>query len=178
MRLGLGVLAVALALAASGCGGDSEDEATSTAATPPATSVVTEEAQTRPEPPADQSRWAMKVDAVCAPVQEQIDAVPPPGDPSGLGRWLRETLPLVRKQVAAVDAIALPAKKDEARRAELFVAGLHDLERALTRYGAALEQNDPAAIEKALAEANAAGTETRGYALSLDITQCGGYSGG
>jgi hypothetical protein len=178
VRLALGVLAAALAVAASGCGGDSEGEATSRAAPPPATSVLTTEAETQPEAPGDQSPWAMKVDAACAPVQEQIDAVPPPGDPSGLGRWLRETLPLVRKQVAAVDAIPLPANKDEARQAELFVAGLQDLERAITQYGAALEQNDAAAIERALAEANAAGTKTREYALALDITQCGGYSGG
>ena len=176
MRLVLGVLAVALAVAASGCGGDAEDEATTTAP-PPATTAVTEKTATRPEPPADQSRWASEVDAACAPVQAQIDAVPPPGTASELGTWLRDTLPLVRKQVAVVDAVPLPANKDEAKRAELFVAGLHELEQALTRYAAALEQNDPEAIQKALAEANAAGTETRGYALSLDITQCGGYGG-
>jgi hypothetical protein len=178
VRLALGALAVALAVAASGCGDDSESGATSTAAPPPATSVVTTEAETRPEAPVDQSRWATEVDAACAPVQDQLDAVPPPADPSELGRWLRATLPLVRKQVAAVDAIPLPADKDEAQQAELFVAGLHDLERAITHYGAALEQNDPAATEKALAEASAAGTKTREYALALDITQCGGYSGG
>lgn len=52
------------------------------------------------------------------------------------------------------------------------------IERGLTRYRAAIRAGDPDAVQQALAEANAAGTETRGYAISVGITQCGGYSGG
>ena len=97
-------------------------------------------------------------------------------DPAG--RVACETLPLVRKQLAAVAAVKPPAKKSEAERAALFIAGLRKVERGLTRYRAALRDGDAEAVQQALAEANAAGTETRGYALSLGVTQCGGYSSG
>ncbi len=47
---------------------------------------------------------------------------------------------------------------------------MRKLERGLTRYLAAIRAGDAEAIQQALAEANAAGAETRGYAASLDIT--------
>lgn len=163
------VLAAALVVAAgTGCSSDDNgaDAAGTTTAAPTAT---------RPEPPEDQSRWAKQVDEACKPWQERIDAVPPPADSDGLVRWLSETLPLVRKQVAAVRAVKPPAKKSEAERAALFVGALQKLERGLTRYHAALKASDAEAIEDALVETNAAGAAARGYAVSLDITQCGGY---
>jgi hypothetical protein len=179
VRLALPVLAAALVVAASGCGDEDGDgaPATSTAASG-ATTAANEDYQTRPTAPADQTRWASQVDAACAPWQEKIDAVAPPADATALTRWLDETLPLVRKQVAAVEAVKPPAKAKEAERAALFLAGLRKIERSLTRYRAAIEASDEDAVTKALADANAAGAETRGYALSLDLTQCGGYSGG
>ena len=33
-------------------------------------------------------------------------------------------------------------------------------------------------MENALLAANEAGSRTRSYAISLDVTQCGGYEGG
>lgn len=179
------VLAAALVVAAaSGCANDedSSDAAGTTAAAPPAASTsqgtTTDDNGTRPEPPADQGRWARQVDDACRPWQAKIDAVAAPSGSTDLDRWLGETLPLVRQQVAAVEAVKPPAKKSEAERAALFTAGLRKVERGLTRYRAALRDGDGDAVQRALAEANAAGTETRGYALSLDVTQCGGYSGG
>jgi hypothetical protein len=177
-------LATALVVALGGCGGDDDDAGATTASPPgsPATTsdqpMTTEEHDVRPEPPADQSRWASQVDAACKSWQERIDAVAPPLDATALERWLTETLPLARKQLAAVEQVKPPAKADEAERAKLFVGGLQKLERALTRYLAALRAGDAEAIQRALAEANAAGTETRGYALSLDVTECGGYASG
>jgi hypothetical protein len=180
VRLAVPVLAAALVVAASGCGGDGEDAAGTTtgAAAISAPATTAEDYQTRPTAPADQTRWASQVDAACAPWQEQIDAVAPPADATALARWLDDTLPLVRKQVAAVEAVKPPAKAEEAERAALFVAGLRKIERSLTRYRAAIETSDEEAVTKALADANAAGAETRAYALSLDVTECGGYSGG
>jgi hypothetical protein len=178
VRLALGVLAAALAVAASGCGGDEDEAGATGAAATAAATTAAELYPTRPATPDDQTRWAGQVDEACAPWQARIDAVPPPVTASGLNRWLRDTLPLVRKQIAAVEAVKPPAKEDEAERAALFLGGLRKIEQALTRYRAAVLKNDPKAIEKALAEANAAGTETRGYALSLDVTRCGGYSTG
>lgn len=174
MRLVVSVLAAALVVAA-GTGCSSDDESGTDAAgktTVPATS------DTRREPPEDQSRWATQVDVACKPCQERVDAVPPPTDASGLERWLAETLPLIRKQVAAVRAVKPPAKQSEAKRAALFVGALRKLERGLTHYLAALRAGDAAAIKQALTEANAAGAESRGYAVSLDITECGGYESG
>jgi hypothetical protein len=69
-------------------------------------------------------------------------------------------------------------KPDETRRAEFFVAALKKIGTALTRYLVALRAQAAPAVEAALAEANAAGAEARGYATALDVTQCGGYSGG
>jgi hypothetical protein len=175
----MGALAAALLLAAAGGCGGGDDETTGTTA-PPAAEPTVEAATTdiRPEPPEDQGRWARQVDAACEPWQAKLDAVAPPAGATDLDRWLGETLPLVRRQVAAVEAVKPPAKTSEAERAALFVAGLRKVERGLTRYRAALRDGDPEAVQQALAEANAAGTETRGYALSLAVTQCGGYSGG
>ena len=182
-------LATALVVAVvAGCAGGDDDAGATTASPPTATTapsattseqpVTTEEDDVRPEPPKDQSRWARQVDAACKPWQERIDAVAPPLDATALERWMTETLPLARKQVAAVEKVKPPANVDEAERAKLFVGGLHKLERALTRYLAAIRAGDAEAIQRALADANAAGTETRGYALSLDVTECGGYSSG
>lgn len=174
------VLAATLVVAAgSGCSSDDDDgpEAAGTTTAAAQTTAPTTP-DTRPEPPEDQSRWAKQVDVACKPWQEQIDAVPPPIDAGGLDPWLAATLPLVRKQVAAVAAVKPPAKENEAQRAALFVAGMRKVELGLTRYRAALRAGDAAAVQQALAEANAAGAETRGYGVALDITECGGYEDG
>jgi hypothetical protein len=188
VRKALPALAATLLLAAgAGCGGgDDQNGEAGGDDTPLATATTTKASEpepedptaTRPEPPPEQSRWAGQVDTACAPVQQRIDAVPPPADAAGLERWLADVLPLVRKQVAAVKAIKPPVKEEEARRAKLFVAGLEKLEAALTRYLAALRVGDPEKVQKAVAEASAAGAETRGYAASLGITECGGYEDG
>jgi hypothetical protein len=179
------VLAATLLLAASaGCGDDNGNDATGGDTSPPAATTETPEpastdpTETRPEPAPSQSRWAEQVDAACKPVQEQIDAVPPPADAAGLERWLGDILPLVTKQIAAVKAIKPPVKDEEARRAKLFVGGLEKLETAFTHYLAAVQSADPKALQKAVTQANAAGAETRADAASLELTQCGGYSSG
>ncbi len=192
MRLLTGVIAAALVVAAAGgCAGDDEEDAAGTTASTPAATTAqpattTEEQQVttqagdyaRPEPPDDQSRWAGQVDAACEQWQEQIDEVAPPADPADLERWLGETLPLVRKQVAAVEAVRLPGAASEAEPASLFVQNLRRVERALTRYGAALRSENPQGAQQALAEAGAAGAEARSAALALGVTECGGYSTG
>jgi hypothetical protein len=171
-------LAAALVVAAAvGCADGDEDAAATTATTsaPPAT---TQAAETRPEPPEDQTRWAREVDLACEPWQVQIDAVPPPADAADLERWLDETLPLIRKQVAAVEAVQLPGAKSEAEPASRFGDGLRRVERALTRYRAALRAGDAEVAKQALAQAGAAGAESRAAALALGVTECGGYSAG
>ena len=171
------MLAATLVVAA-GTGCSSDDDGTDAAATTAFPTTPTMTAETRPEPPSDQGRWARQVDAACKPWQERIDAVPPPTDENGLANWLAETLPLIRKQLAAVRAVKPPEAQSEATLAELFVGGAQRLERALTSYLAAIRAGDAVAIQQALTDANAAGVETRGHAASLDITQCGGYEGG
>jgi hypothetical protein len=111
-------------------------------------------------------------------LQERIDALAPPTDAAGLDPWLGELLPLVRKQVRGVAAVKPPSKQSEAKKAALFIENMTKLERSLTRYRAAIRASDTAAIQRALQEANAAGAAARGYALSLNVTQCGGYSSG
>jgi hypothetical protein len=178
VRLVLSVLAATLVVAAStGCSSD-DDSGTDAAGTTTAAVTTAPPIETRPEPPADQSRWAKQVDQACKPWQERIEALPPPTDESTLEQWLAQTLPLIRKQVAAVRAVKLPAKQSEASQAALFVGGMQRVERSLTRYLAAIRAGDAEAIQQALTDANAAGVETRGYAVSLDITECGGYEGG
>jgi hypothetical protein len=167
------VLAASLALAAStGCGDDDEPAAVGTSG---ATTAADD--YTRPEPPPEQSRWAMQVDEACGPVQAQIDALPAPTDAASLETWAAQVLPLVGKEVAAVKAVKPSTKEDEARNAKLFIESLESIESSLTEYLTALQENDTAAIEQALTEANAAGAQARAYALSLDVTRCGGYSG-
>ncbi|MDQ3176376.1 MAG: hypothetical protein M3Q72_02365 [Actinomycetota bacterium] len=177
--MALSVLAATLVVAAgTGCSADDDGgtEAASTTTTAAQTIASTTSAS-RPEPPEDQSRWAKQVDIACKPWQGRIDAVPPPADASGLEPWLAETVPLVRKLVAAVRAVKPPAKQSEAKRAALFVSAMGKLERGLSRYLAALRAGDAVAIKQAVTEANAAGAASRGYAVPLDITECGGYEG-
>ena len=75
-------------------------------------------------------------------------------------------------------AVKPPVKADEARKVRLFLDSLQKTERALTT----LPRRDPGQCSgegaQALAEAGAAGAAARAYAVSLDITQCGGYSSG
>ncbi len=171
MRYVLLVLAAVLVTAAgTACGGDDEPAA--------GTTVSIDPSRQRPEPPADQSRWAQEVDVACKEWQDRIDAVPPPEDAESLEAWVDQTLPLLRSQIEAVEAVKPSSKKEEEARAELFLQGLTGVERALTRYLNAIRKGDPDAMAKALADANEAGSQTRGYATSLDVTQCGGYSGG
>ena len=173
MRSTITALAAGLVLAASGgCGDDDEPAAVGTTG---ATTAADDYA--RPEPPPEQSRWAMQVDEVCGPVQEQIDALPAPTDAASLENWVEQVLPIVGEEVAAVKAVKPSTKEDEVRKAELFIAGLESIESSLTKYLAALRAGDTAAIEQALTEANAAGAQARAYAVSLDVTECGGYSG-
>lgn len=175
------VLAAALVVAAAtGCSGDEGDD-DAAATTPPATPVspaTTASDYARPEPAEDQSRWARQVDAACEPWQRKLDAVAPPADAAGLDRWLAETLPLVRKQVAAVEAVKPPAAKEDAQQAELFVEDLRGVERALTRYRAALKAGDAEAARQALTDAGTAGAEARAAALAAGVTECGGYTSG
>ncbi len=188
----LSVLAAALVVAAgTGCSGDDRTDAadttsqTTTAASATKTTKAVEKTETtetqpdtRPEPKPDQSRWARQVDAVCKPWQRRIDALAPPSDAASLERFLAEVVPLAHKQVAFVKAVKPPADDDEARMAKLFVAAIEQLESGLTRYLAAIRRNDAAAVQKALTDANAAGAQARGYAVSLNITECGGYASG
>jgi hypothetical protein len=176
VRSAFAVLAATLvAVAATGCSSDDSNGSDAAATTAAEAATTTQSAETRPEPPADQSRWAQEVDEACKPWQERIAKVAPPAGSEELERYLGDTLPLIRKQVDAVDAVALPANEAEARRARLFVAGLRKLETALTHYRAALRASDAEATEQALRDANAAGLEARGAVAGLGVTQCGGY---
>ena len=187
MRLCIGAFAAALLLvAAGGCGGGDDETTGATTAPPPvestaeATTTVEETtaAETRPEPPEDQGRWAQQVDAACTPWQAKIDAVAPPATATDLERWLGEALPLIRKQVAAVEAVKPPTAAATAEQATVLVSNLRIVERALTHYRAALRTGDADAAKDALAAAGAAGIEARTTALAVGVTECGGYSSG
>jgi hypothetical protein len=178
VRFAIFVLAATLVVAAgTGCSEDKQAQAPGTSGAQ--TTNPADTSATRPKPQADQSRWAKQVDVACKPWQKRIDAVStPPTDAASLQRWLERTLPLVRGQIAAVKAVKPPVKEDEARKVTLFLGAVQKTERALTRYLAAIRANASAKVRKALADAGAAGAATRAYAVSLDITQCGGYSSG
>ena len=89
MRFVLYVLAAVLVAAAgTACGGNGDEPAAGTA-------TSTDPSSQRPEPPADQSRWAQDVDDACKEWQEQIDEIPPPDDAESLEAWAEETLPLL-----------------------------------------------------------------------------------
>ena len=177
MRFALSVLAAALVVAAgTGC---SEDKQAGTSPQTTETGTTTSTVSTRPKPQPSQSRWARQVDVACKPWQKRIDAVTPqPTDTASLQKWLEGTLPLVRKQIAAVEAVKPPAKAAEARKVRLFLNAVRKTERALTRYLAAIRENAAAKVRKALADAGASGAAARSYAASLGITQCGGYASG
>ena len=155
------------------CSGNKQAQATSTA------SATTTTTSARPKRLPNQSRWAKQVDAACKPWQKQIDAVTPaPIDVPSLQKWLDQALPLVRKQLAAVKAVKLPENEDEATKVRLFLASLEKTERALTTYLAAIHEHAAAKAQKALDDAGASGSAARADAVSLDITQCGGYASG
>jgi hypothetical protein len=165
MRLAFFALAAALLVAAAaGCGGK---QATMTAA------------GTHPTVLPTQSRWAKQVDVVCKPWQDRIDAIrPPPTSVASLQTWLARALPLVRKQIAAVQKVPPPESTSEARKVTRLLDSLNTTERAFTRYLAAVHAKAPAKAQTALTTAATAGAEARALALSLDITKCGGYSTG
>jgi hypothetical protein len=164
VRFGLCVLVVLVV-----CAGCSREK--------PAQPTTTTSARPKVQP--TQSRWAKEVDAACKPWQRRIDAVTPaPTNNASLQVWLTRTLPLVRKQIAAVDAVEPPNDQAEAKKVTKFLAGLHKTERALTRYLAAVRSGATAKAQKTLSEASASGAALRAQAKALDITQCGGYASG
>src|SRR5512132_2153111 len=162
MRLALSALAAALlAAATAGCG---DKQATTTAAT------------TRPTV-LPQSRWAKQVNVVCKPWQDRIDAIrPAPTSVATLQTWLARALPLVRKQIAAVEKVPRPESTTEARKVTRLLDSLNTTERALTRYLAAVNAKAQAKAQTALTTAATAGAKARALSLSLGITQCGGYA--
>jgi hypothetical protein len=162
MRLALSALAAALLVAAAaGCG---DKLATTTAA---ATHPMV----------LPQSRWGKQVDVVCKPWQDRIDAIrPPPTSVASLQTWLARALPLVRKQIAAVEKVPPPESTSEARKVTRLLDSLNTTERALTRYLAAVNAKAQAKAQTALTTAATAGVKARALSLSLDITRCGGYS--
>ncbi|HEX7311754.1 MAG TPA: hypothetical protein VF232_11285 [Gaiellaceae bacterium] len=163
MRLALSALAAALLVAAAaGCGGK---QATTTAAATHPTALPT------------QSPWAKQVDVVCKPWQDRIDAIrPPPTTVASLQKWLARALPVLRKQIAAVEKVPLPESTSEARKVRRLLDSLNTTERALTRYLAAVNAKAQAKAQAALTSAATAGAKARALSLSLDITRCGGYS--
>jgi len=165
MRIVLAALAAALFVTASaGCG---DKKATTTAAS------------TRPTQLPTQSRWAKQVDGVCKPWQQRIDAItPPPTTVASLQAWLTRALPLVRKQIAAVERVQPPASASEATKVTRFLTSLTQTERALTRYLAATNAKSQSKVQAALTAAATSGAKARTLAHSLDITKCGGYSTG
>jgi hypothetical protein len=175
MRFILLVLAATLVVAAgTGCSNTKQAQAPTTSP-----SSTTNATPTRSKSTPNQSRWAKQVDVVCKPWQKRIDAVrPDPVDTALLQAWLKRVLPLVRKQIAAVEAVKPPANRDEATSVKLFLDSLQKTERALTHYLVAIRENAPAKAQKALDDASAFGKSARARAASLDVTQCGGYSNG
>ena len=170
--------AAALAAASTGCGGGDDEAAepgATTAASTAAPAESTESVSTRPEPAPDQGRWAQQVDDACREWQERIDAVPAPTDAESLRSWSEATLPLVRKQLAAVKDVKPPSQAVQRRTAGLFLQALGDLEHGLTHFGAALRANDAGKVQTALTEVNQAGSKARTYATSLGLTECGGF---
>lgn len=165
MRLAFSALAAALLVAAAaGCG---DKQATTTAAATHPTVLPT------------QSRWAKQVDVVCKPWQDRIDAIrPPPTSVASLQTWLARALPLVRKQIAAVEKVPPPERTSEARKVTRLLDSLNATERALTRYLAAVNAKAQTKAQTALTTAATAGAKARALSLSLDITQCGGYATG
>src|SRR5437867_2080654 len=108
MRLTLSMLAATLVVAAgTGCGNtkQAQEPATSTSST---TNAIPKRPESRPT----RSSWAKQVDVACKPWQKRIDAIrPEPVDTVSLQAWLKRALPLVRKQIAAVEAVKRPTKQ-------------------------------------------------------------------
>src|SRR4029450_12109082 len=126
-----------------------------------------------------QAPWAKQVDVVCKPWQDRIDAIrPPPTSVASLQTWLARALPLVRKQVAAVEKVPPPQSTREARRVTRLLDSLNATERALTRYLAAVKAKAQAKAQTALTTVATVGAKARALSVSLDITQCRGYSTG
>jgi len=165
MRFVLCALAAALLVAAAaGCG---DKQATTTAAT------------TRPTVLPTQSRWAKQVVVVCKPWQDRIEGIrPAPTNVASLQTWLARALPLVRKQIAAVERVPPPTSAGEAKKVTRFLDSLNTTQRELTRYLAAVNAKAQAKAQTALTTAATAGAKARALSLSLDITQCGGYATG
>jgi hypothetical protein len=116
---------------------------------------------------------------VCKPWQDRIDAIrPPPTSVASLQTWLARALPLVRKQIAAVQKVPPPESTGEARKVTRLLDSLNTTERALTRYLAAVNAKAQTKAQTALTTAATAGARARALSLSLDITQCGGYATG
>lgn len=159
-----------LSLAAWGCSGGEGEGA-------PLAGGQGRSAGSAPEVREDQSRWAEQVDEACAEWQEQIDAIPPPSNEADLDRTLAAALPLIRGQIDAVRAVKPSADEEEARLAGLFIAGLRRTERAMRRYLEAVRGSDPEAVKEVVAAVNAAGSQTRAYAVALNLSRCGAGSG-
>ena len=98
---------------------------------------------------------------------------------AGLERWLGDMLPLVRKQVARSRRSSRPSRQRRPAERSSSSRASTKLERSLIPYRAAITAGNPAAIQRQLWRMRTPrAPTTRGYAVSLDVTECGGYSSG
>lgn len=147
MRLVLGVSAVvaaAASLAVAGCGGG--DERLSTA------------------------EFQERVNGICTKYDKEIDAIGAPSSVDEIPAYVAKVLPIVQREVEEMKA-AEPPEDDQ----ETFDAMIGEAEKALEAgrdLSDAAEENDQAAIEKALNEGNAASDRTDEHARELGLTDC------
>jgi hypothetical protein len=111
-----------------------------------------------------------RVNGICTKYDKQIDAVRAPSSVEEIPAYVAKVLPIVEREVEEMKA-AEPPENDQ----EAFDAMVGEAEKALEAgrdLSDAAEENDEAAIEKALNEGNAASDRADEHARELGLTDC------
>jgi hypothetical protein len=145
-RVALGTIALAALLA--GCGGDGSDDRLS------------------------EEEFRSQANAICADFNEKLNAVPAPESPEDIPEFVDRGIPLVEQGLAELRALNPPEELQEDYDAMLDeIAKQIPAGRAL---GEAAADEDPAAVQEAIAEGNRASQASDRLATQLGIEECAG----
>jgi hypothetical protein len=118
----------------------------------------------------DKEDFQKQANSICKRYTEQLAALPAPSSPAAISEYVDKAIPLLEQGVAELRALKPPEELagDYGRmldETENAIPAARDL-------GAAAAKNDPAAVQKALNEGNAANDKADRLATKLGLPEC------
>jgi hypothetical protein len=117
-----------------------------------------------------QAEFQGQGNAICAKYEKEIEAIGTPNSLEEIPGYVDKALPIVEREIEELEELE-PPEDDQEAFDEMLAEARKTLD-AGRSLGAAAEQDDQAAIEKALNEGNAASDRADAHAQELGLEDC------